>query len=251
MDEKKNNKFRIITIVCIIIIILLIIALGGIYYYYNYVANRTSIDNLETTNILKNKEINKIDNNKDLIYGEKTKIRTYNYINGNEEDKEIEIPQINLNYNIIKVLNDKIIKYTKDGAREYFETQYYINDGIISLVLTYYTEGDPYDIFVYNIDTYTGNILTNEELLYRKGITDDIESKIENAVNKVLEENKTDEEFDPEGNWNRMSEVCNDYQRGLQSNIPMFINENGKLSVVVEYCAPAGSGGPWGVITEL
>ena len=251
--DNKTAKVSLGTTICVIIIILLVVALCGMYYYYNNMINKNSIDStadiISTTDndakkeSIVNNKITKIDTNKELVYKVKTSVKEY--------DQEVEVPQINLNYDNIKALNDKIIKYTNNWSMGGVESKYYINDDIISIVLTYSTEGDPYNIFIYNIDAYTGNILTNEELLYKKGITDNLEEKINKAVEKVFKEHNVQDYDDEVGTWTRMSEICNDYNRGLQITMPMFINENGKLSVVVEYCAPAGSGGPWGVIVEL
>ncbi len=269
MSEKKPIKVGLGTTICIFIIILLVIALVVMYCHYNkkesITTNNSSIasaqenttkvvaeekDKPEETSTKENSAIQKIDNSKELVYTIKIKVKGYND-SGNIEDKEIEIPQINLNYDNIKELNNKIQQYTKDWSMGGIESNYYINDEIISLVLTYRTEGDPYNIFVYNIDAYTGNILTNEELLYKKNITDNLEEKIRKAEDKVLKENNVQEFDDSIDTWTMISQNCNDYRRGLQKTIPMFLNENGKLSVVIEYCVPAGSGGPWGVIVEL
>ena len=112
MEEKKAKKGSLGIIICSIIIALLVIALGGMYYYYNFVsnANNAAIGN----EIKSSKNINKQINNKELVYNVKTKIMAYNYIDDKEEEKEVEVPQINLNYDNIKTLNDKIIKYTKE-----------------------------------------------------------------------------------------------------------------------------------------
>ena len=242
MEGKKSN---IGIIICIIIIVLLVIALAGMFYYYNFAGNKNNITSNTGSKILK------IDNSKDLVYTAKAKVQYYNYNIDDMDYKDVDVIQVNLNNDNIKALNEKIIKYTQDSSNWEFDTKYYLNDDILSIVLTYYTEGDPYYFFVFNIDTNTGNILTNEELLYNIGLTDNLTEKISDAVYKVLDENKAGTELDPYGDWYFMSEICNDFRQELKVNIPMFLNENGKLSIIVSYCTPAGSGGPWGVIVEL
>lgn len=56
MEEKKEVKISLGTIICIIIIIILLLAIGGMYYYYNFIkGTKQNINNeMNLTNITSN-----------------------------------------------------------------------------------------------------------------------------------------------------------------------------------------------------
>lgn len=267
MEEKKSKNVGLV-IACICNVILVGVIIAGVIYYAKTIDKTTAntkttpktesetevventVTKVQEAGETSNSSSTKIDDSKELVYIIKTDKR----IEDIDEEEYIEYPQININTENIKVLNEKIKKYAlKDPWK--LETNYYINKGIISLVITKYTPGDNYYTHVFNIDSTNGNMLTNEELLYKMGITEDLDEKLNNAVQKVVAEHVPEsgsgtEESTQWSDFNWASIAINEYD-GLEIKMPLFINGNGKLSTVVEYTVPAGSGGPWGIIVEV
>ncbi len=100
-----------------------------------------------------------------------------------KEQSGYKIPKINLTYDNVKELNKEILSYGEqkitdmtvdgkiqtDGKLEY---KYYENDNILSIVYEHESPfaavSDKYK--VWNIDKYTGETITNEQILAKKGI---------------------------------------------------------------------------------
>ena len=265
MEEKKGKNVGLI-ISCIVNVILIGIIVAGVIFYEKGITEKKPTNDVvksasrETTteeNVVNTEQekpevqeagetatqkSNKIDESKDWVYVVKTDKR----IEGIEEEEYIEYPQINYNTDNIKELNNKIKTFVLNNPFSN-ETKYYLNNNIISLVFTCYTEGDSYYIYIFNIDSTNGNILTNEELLSKMGITEDLHEKINKAVWKVVDEHVAEDE----DAYSHGTSININDSFGPQIHMPLFINGNGKLSTVVEYVVPSGSGGPWGIITEV
>lgn len=182
------------------------------------------IQKTNTTNEFKN--ASKIDNSKDLVFFEKF----YN----EEMEKEFQYPQVNLNYDNIKGLNERIKGYARDTSY-ILENKYYINNDILSLVITDCDPGAGHITYVFNIDLSNGNILTNEELLNKLKITENVNEKISNSVIKHLQK------VIPKGSEDSYSESIR--MNNLDANkieVPLFINNEGQLCMVVRYFIHAG-----------
>lgn len=100
-----------------------------------------------------------------------------------KEQSGYKIPKINLTYDNVKELNKEILSYGEqkitdmtvdgkiqtDGKLEY---KYYENDNILSIVYEHESPfaavSDKYK--VWNIDKYTGETITNEQILAKKRI---------------------------------------------------------------------------------
>ena len=265
MEEKANKKPVGLIISIIFNVILIGVIVAGVICGQLF-TKKTTNNNEQTTNkessLVETEVVNKeeeqsveekaetkslkIDDSKDWVYIVKTDTK----VESEDENEEtyLEYPQINMNMDHIKSLNEKI-KNEIIKRNFYTKAEYYLNNKILSLVITMDTLGDNYYIFVYNIDTTDGNILTNEELLYKMGMTEDLNERIQKAVSKVVNEHIDSE--DVNYSYAHSTSVNINKSFGPQIQMLLFINGNGKLSAVVDYTTPAGSGGPWGEIVEI
>ena len=169
-----NKKVALIIISILIVGIatgMLIIEFNDSNDYENINESGNAIQNAELNNI--KKVIKKIDNSKDICYTIReadSEIGSYQmpFINIDSEDAD------NINKEINTLMQSHIIKVTENSNDGMWYTRYdyisNINDDILTVVLMY---GDEYDYGienVYNIDIYTGNQLTNEEMLILNNI---------------------------------------------------------------------------------
>lgn len=100
-----------------------------------------------------------------------------------------ELPYINIkNDNVMKINNDLINSYhiTTKLKEEYMQYEYFINDNILSLIVKYYNL-DSYDVYpnisIYNFDIKSGNVLSNNDLLNRLSVSEEVaSSSIENGI---------------------------------------------------------------------
>ena len=101
-----------------------------------------------------------------------------------KEKEGYKIPKINLAYDNIKEINKEISAFGEEfltGATSEGKIQtggkllysYYENDNILSLVYEYESPfaATPDKYKVWNVDKYTGETITNEQILAKKGIT--------------------------------------------------------------------------------
>lgn len=119
-----------------------------------------------------------------------------------KEESGYKIPKINLTYDKVKELNKEILadgeqkiedtkiegKITEGGTLEY---KYYENDNILSIVYEYraphVANSDIYK--VWNVDKYTGETITNEQILAKKGMkTEEFEEKFIEKCKEKYEE---------------------------------------------------------------
>ena len=266
MEEKANQKPVGLIISIIFNVILIGVIVAGVICG-QFFTKKTTDNNGQTTSkessLVETEVVNKeeeqtveekaetksikIDDSKDYVYEIKAKLDEPFEEEG--VTTEISVPQINLNYENIKTINEKIKKFGQSHGFYDFVTEHYLNKDILSVVTRSDSPGDTYEYYVYNIDIKTGNILTNEELLHKMGITEDLNEKIQNAVSKVVNEHIDSEDADY--SYAHSTSVNINKSFGPQIQMPLFINGNGKLCTIVQYTAPAGSGGPWGEIAEI
>lgn len=181
-EPKKQGKGSNIVIVLLILIIL---GLAGYICYDKFISkdNKCDVEETAETDIIKtntNTEVVvKKDKDKDIVY---TDISTSKH----------NVPQINIDSEIATKYNKEIMTFYNDfksgkglalSADEYnFGYKYYINDEIVSVVVSHTTEsGAENPTKVYNINQYTGKEVSNSELLKKLNIT---ENDVANKLNK-------------------------------------------------------------------
>ncbi len=275
MEDKKTIKIGLETAICIFIIIILLIALVLMYFYYNRrsqnVENTNSniaekvennIDN-ETSKI-QAKKINKLDESKDIVYSSYSKYSSeYSY----------SIPYINIDSVDAKKINTEIESYYKPLVEEELKNESeglsinmgnikynsYINDNILSVIVSNAYIYDCTYYKVYNLDIYNGTVVNNTDIISLKNMT---ESKFLDKL-KELYQNKFISEYGskekrissmrnaPAG-WteSELQEQSKLYDKQLNKTIsanncsiktPMFLNENGKICVIATIYSLAGA----------
>lgn len=267
MGENKEIKVRLSTVVCVFIILVLVAALGVVYYFGFVKDDSTNGEVLEKNNIFvneqapvinnkveenveENKEVGKIDKNKELIYSAYNKYASeYSY----------SIPKININSQDVILINNEIeglITETKTSVEDesgwYVNIGYesYINGDVLSLVIDKNTGYDYTDYVVYNVNIKTGKKYSNEELVSLKGF------KLDEFLNKLpgLYEKKFKEGYAGDN-----TDIINDsfYQERLNKTVseenygmhnPMFLDDNGNINIVAKIYKTAGGEAPYSEI---
>lgn len=190
-------------------------------------------------------KINKLDESKEIVY---------TVIEKNVGDCKFEIPAININTDEIVKLNKKILdngnKLIKDtqnmsesGEGYSFEYKYYLNNSIVSLVTIEHYPYNGYETYeVYNFDIYTGEKVEKEELMSITSMTEEdvikaSKKEFGSYFKKMFEGTgaESTEYYTQAYNDTIASKNC-----GI--NNPMFLGENGNLSVIATIYTMAGSG---------
>jgi hypothetical protein len=134
MEEKKEIKISLGTVICIIIIIILLLTIGGIYYYYNYVTDKTQMN--ESNNISKAEE--------NLVKANtvKTNEANQNITQNNKANdtnfSEDTIKKSILNYlNVFKGHGAPSAILTGIGLGEYVNNDEYTSDNYIKTNISY------------------------------------------------------------------------------------------------------------------
>lgn len=191
-------------------------------------------DNLDYDNVEEQTTVKSIDSSKDIVY------TLY--------DKSY--PIINLDSSEIEDINDKIEQNYKgpDKPREFglSEYNYYLNNEILSLVISTEDNTGFYYYDVYNINVKTGKIVSNADLLKSKNIDEQsFLSKLpEYYKNKFMEVNSgaTGIESTIEGKnlyeeqYNKTISTDN-YNMQTQ----MFLDNNQKINIVAKIYSLAGA----------
>ena len=274
MGEKNAAKISLSTVLLILAIFVIIIM--GAFAYKLYKDNAKEVQKSEElqaqVNTLQekviklseneNKLVSKIDNTKDWVYdAEYTKNVTadsYTAAGGSTfYAKDIVVPYININSSyagkanteIKKVFNSAISTYNEGVSNklDYVdECNYkkYNSNNNISVVLTFgvgATDVVHPQYYTYNINLKTGNELTYEEVYKIAGFSsNNIESKVETAITKFMKEKLN---FEPDKNnfdtYN--NETIANYKKSINDNtLKYFLDNNGKLNIIVTISIPAG-----------
>lgn len=253
MEGKKTrgNSIKIVILIVIIIVLLLIIA--GMFIYYNN-HNRDIIELAkkarDETNMVREQEekkvnkVNKIDETKDLVY------TSYNKMISNSS---YSIPFINIKSDEVDKINQEIEEKYKTESSGAIKYTSYLNDNILSLVITELTPSDTEYFNIYNVDVYKGKKVNNATLIAKKNITEsNFLAKLKSAHKKGFENMwGTKEEC-----LNRFSEVLTGeagaklYDELLNKTIsnknysvkdtPMFLGNNGKINIIANIYAFTG-----------
>ena len=131
-----------------------------------------------------NKVVSKIDKNKDYVYYE-----DYKELNIGDKEYKLDIPVINLDSSNIEVVNIDIKSFIIGSYNEYeidennfisgkyIESNSYISDKYISLLIKYnrYNNGtyDEDNYIIYNIDINSGSTLDNSKILKEFDISEE------------------------------------------------------------------------------
>jgi len=185
-ENIKNNKIKVFVILIVLVFAIIMILIN------------------------KNKDENKVYNDKDYIY-----VSEIIDIGGIKS----KLPHINLYGEEIDLINKDITtKYYTENliGEKYMDYEYYKNANILSLIVKlYYLESNdfvPASIYFYNIDKNTGKILSNEELLNIYNVS---ELEIKNILLESIKEY-----YDYEIKMNYISNCdFNCYKEGIGSDI--------------------------------
>jgi len=270
MEEKKEIKVRLSTVVFLLIILALLVALGVVYYLgfvkddnaNNVIANgeETEKNNISVNeqvpetnnnveeNVEESKEVGKIDKNKELIYSAYNKYANeYSY----------SIPKININSQDVIAINseiEKLITETKTGIEDesfwYVNIGYktYINGDILSLVIDKNTGYDYTDYVVYNVNMKTGKKYSNEELIILKGYsTNEFLNKLPELYKKqYMGEYITEEQLNSSIHSVPYNKTIS--KENYSINEPMFLDDNGNVNIVAKIYKAAGGTAPYSEI---
>ncbi len=251
------SKKKIIAIILIIIGITLISITGYIIIQEKSIKNKNSEETVTNVNTIAEKS-NKNENwiyeaqyEKNIIEHEKKLISA----------DQIKAPYININSEYAKKANEEIkatfdeaIKTYNEEINEYSATldacdyNQYIGENLASVITIYsyhYTDLPRPKYKTYNISLKTGKELTYKEVYKELGYSEvNIEQFVENAIANKLKEYLiemsyvTKEDYD-----NYKNESINNYKITLEDNtLQYFVNEEGKLSIIVKLIIPAGAG---------
>lgn len=190
-------------------------------------------------------KINKIDESKEIVY---------TAVEKNVGDYKFEIPAINVNTDEIINLNKEILdngnkliegtqNMSESGDGYSFEYKYYLNNNIVSLVTIEHYPYNGYETHeVYNYDIYTGEKIEKEELMSIASMTEDdvikaSKKEFGNYFKKMFKSTgaESTEYYTQAYNDTIASKNCG-------TDNPMFLGENGNLSVIATIYTMAGSG---------
>ena len=201
------------------------------------VTNISKVDTKTTKEV----SVSKIDAKKDYVYTSVTEKRTLE--KGTDFEKEItaNVPYININTSAIKKINDEIETYynkIKSDPINYLNMkyEYFINNDYLSLVLTTIQESTTSPssdsiVFTYNINTKTGQLVTNDELILSKNTTTKV--VYTELLKQIAERSEPDPEFKDNSNditLDRIKAIVSE----LQISTPMYLNDKGNLSAIVD-----------------
>ncbi len=211
----------------------------------------------EVTSELEDKEtreeIGKIDDTKELVY---------DVFNAEGSDYIYAIPAINIDAEEVMGINSQIEKECRENVDPEIansnqgisvflhcvEYESYVNDNILSLVISQKYENDFVEYVVYNVDISTGKAIDNTELLERKDIP---ESELATILgDKYIELYGTEEEY-----INRFSDLTliedhkqwyrDQYNRTISgencNDTLIFLNENNKINIIANIYSMAGA----------
>ena len=258
-DQNQNNKTNKGLIMLVIVLIIIILGMGGYIIYSKSIPEE---DN-NKTNIQTNSQTGNQNGVEEEV---KTEEKVYVYSKYEKKDAKniYDIPYIDIETDEIKKVNDEIEKYYKpiitemDEANKINEVhptrkinyEYYINGDILSLRIKQYSEfSGSVSSKSYNINIKTKKVLANSDLLKEINITEeDFKSKLKEAAkNKFISVNKTKKEWQEGQNQDADLDFYDEQlnQTISEDNINidnlMFLNRNGKITVVLKIYLLAGS----------
>lgn len=209
-------------------------------------------------------------------HGDKTKLVStfYHKVLTDEERNEeytYDIPKINLESDDAKKVNTEIYnEYVNECIQEEKNLQeglgivcmaidykYYINSNILSLVVRWQSIAAGAESFnVYNIDVETGENISNEEIIAKNGLTQEqVVSKLKELYKEACYENNMANKDKNDEYYSNALEFYNNEvlpytlsDENCNINVPMFLDENGKINVVAYIGSMAGAGGYYHIL---
>lgn len=235
MKEKKTKDY---SLPFLIVVGLCVILIGcTIAYVISLLKNveRTNTNAIieNKVNLIHNKEINKINNSKDLVYTNISKKNKKNY--------SFEIPYININSQYAKEINKEISdKYKNIDELIYNAENYpadcivnisynvYVNKNILSLIIVEYSGINNY--YVYNIDIYTGNKISNSQILLSKNISEEsFLNKVEELCTKAVEKiYGNDKDYKKE----KSESISYTIKNNKKLTIKMFLDKSNNINII-------------------
>ena len=230
-NQKKSKGPFII----LILVLLVILGLAGYFVYDKYIRKDESKPTAVTPSQNVEKKVLLKDANQSVVYSD---------VDEMHEGKVKRIPYINIESSYADQINKEIKELTKNGldgqiTDQYYgiDYQYYVNDEIVSVKFTWETETNQTVSRIYNINQYTGEKVSNSEILKYVSIN-------ENELNnKLVESYKIARPYDSIEN----KEIWKDnYQTDLDTlssgKIKAMYLNNKELYVLFDLSYPAGSG---------
>lgn len=263
VKEKSNKGLKIL----LVILIIIVLALSGYLVYDKFIVkDETKITTTQKTDtqINKNKTVLKKDESKEIVYTIYTGKPSESFPVIYEGNAVTEIPKININSIYADKINKEILalmykSYDYDGnvndslkCKDFcslIRYKYFINSNILSLVI--YQDGgtDPlnHEYYAYNIDIYTGEDVSNKDLVKSKNIdVNNFNTKLSNTFKDAYPFDKYyDGKESYEGEKDFATQMYNKTMDLTNCSIDnaMFLNENGELMVVVGVYYYAGGEG--------
>ena len=212
-------------------------------------SNDNNKDEMEEDKKVKDeKVIKKVDEDKDLVY---------DYYNKEILGNTYKVPAINLDYDNIEDINDKIADLVEADLKKYEKLKelpemeptgmdyvWYENDNILSVV--FFIEGYHVDYYyVYNVDIYTGENIENKDILdaakideydFAEICSDAVEDYYDNYLYDIKDMSLVGEVFE-ESKLESIKE-----SNFSVSKTDMYLNKYGELTIVAKVTTIAGAG---------
>lgn len=217
---KKKIFYTMITIIGLAIGLLILTGCG-----------KKQENNQKTEQEENNQKVSLINEDKNIVYTVK-------------EKSGYKIPKINLIYDNAKALNKEILAYGEQCIEEMTDEgkileggvlnyKYYENDNILSVIYEYGTPNAANTYKVWNIDKYTGEMITNEQIIAKKDINQEefkvtYKEKIGLYFEELYKEAKESvgEEFYNEQYEKTIAD------ENIDINNPMYLNENNEVCMI-------------------
>lgn len=244
-----NNKNDIRVVFVVVLVVSSIISFFAGRYFGN--KNGSIFDYSYAKEI----NINKINNNKEIVYSKEIYIPDKLPEDLNTDEVKSELPIINLNYDSVKEVNKKIENEYKRLKDENIITddmvninslkyKYYVNGDILSLIIEYknynYTAlYVTYNYKTYNIDKTNGKVLSNKEIINLKKIT---EEDVYDKIIENIEQEYKNLEYDNYKNMDFYKETINNIKKDNNIISPLFLDDNNNLNIYLNIRMNMGPG---------
>lgn len=191
---------------------------------------------------------------KSVLYEDTSKAIVYSYKQNTENSEEnvsriVNLPYVNIASNYAREINQEISNY-KLGYYCGYKYYTYLNDNILSVVFEETAQANSIRHYsVYNIDIYTGNKISNKEILEYIGTT-------EEKVKAVLPQSYHNAFLKK---FSNISEIYDDYTKSEEYKntvadtncsleVSMFLGDNKSLKFIGKVYSPAGPSFFWEII---
>ena len=231
--QKNGSGLKVL----IIILVLAILGVGGYFAYDKFFANKSTPAPTPAPTPVAKKVLLK-DDSKEVVYS-----------NVDEMHNGIirRIPAVNINSKYADEINNELKSMLSEGylegqlkeaALEYVvDYQYYINDEIVSLKFSWETEGTETHTKIYNINQYTGEKVTNDEIMSLANISS---TELGNKLVETYKSARPFETIENNGIWK--DSYDKDIETLQNATIKGMYLNNKELYVLFDMHSPAGAG---------